>query len=1360
MKPTKVKIPFGGLMKKRNLVLLGAAFAVFMLFAGCQNNAGDSSGGGNERSDKAALELIKGKLKIPSVVKKASDLQLPKEMGGAVIIWKSDKPDVIGNDGTVNIPEGAGSTDVKLTATISKGGSSVDVPFTVKVFHKNQPIDDASLVQQAKEKLELPKTELITNEKLELPQTVGEGTNAVDVEWSSDNEDVIKNDGTVTRPDGSGITEVKLTATLKKGSKSVKKVFVIKVHNKESQQDDEAVVNIAKNNLILKTSEVKTDGKISLPEVQDGAAVKWASGNKAVISDDGTVTCPSGTGVTIVELTATITKGGKKAVKTFYITVHNKDNADKEIVDAAKEKLSVSPVKITSDTAISLPQTVGEGADVVNVTWSSSNKTVIADNGTVTRPDGAGTTEVKLTATLKKGNITAEKEFTLTVYNKGETITDKQAVVFAKENLSLPEIVLEGSTINLKTSAENGVSITWSSSDAIINAADGKVNNLTDTKPKSVTLTATISKGTESATKKFMIAVRPTDAKLVDAAEASLTYPEKIETDSINLPKAVGEGDYAVTVTWTISDKDVISENGTVTRPLGAGEKPVTLKAELKKGSILKVKTFNLKVIYGKGNYWNAYKDEYKSGDVRIKESGEDVEAVVSVDTTGTWDAGVFKKYVFPTAATYMVSFEIKSSEPAETTFAVRHIGKGNLAKAPVKIGTNWAEQRYLVAVDDESNGENLDISIALKKGTTNIRNVKVFNTWDNWQEWEKTEYGSWGLWKSDKVGKLASSTAYDFAKDSIKVKNYLYTTLTHEGDWAYGFTYSRKYTAGAHYFKFKSTGFNGKIAVVAEGDKNLSRSIVPASIIDGTECWFSFDIPSEYVGKKIAMNFLTADKSGPREETIKIEDVKIFDAKPSSGTELESFKTFITLNDSWSIENLTDNGSIISGTPVASPDSVSLKLANDVQDGQYFKLIYGPKDFEAGMYKITYNKNVPENGMGWKELKIGKTAYTLGGDYVLIPEAGKGKIEFGLKKAGDYSISNMKIEKLDKGLLELGGIVGDVQEPAWEIDNVNWTNMDIPGGIYEYEFTAKNTLHKWQVSAFKGQWKPHFLGASVPADGNEVKLTYDDGNSCVSKNLTPGNKYKITVRVQGFDVYAKITPVTATVSAKWSIENSTSVSDIITYSNATDDSMTFTIKNDISDGALVLRYGKENFEYGKAYRPVYNFSDDSVLAFRYWFTDGNASSEHKDDYSWFDKSCNGYYCFGLKKGGTYTISNMKIEGISISKDSLLKGGIVGLGASWEARNALWHRVDEANKVYEYFFTARATSEEWKVLKFRDWSVKFGNAVVPPDNTEVLLQENPSDDKNRKTENLTVGENYTLTVTVRDGKVYAKIKQR
>lgn len=885
-----------------------------------------------------------------------------------------------------------------------------------------------------------------------------------------------------------------------------------------------------KNNLTLKTLEVKTDGKLQLPTFQDGAAVKWTSGNKSVIADDGTVTRPEGTGVTTVELTATITKGTEKAVKTFYITVHNRGNDDKEIVEAAKEKLSVSPVKLTSDTAITLPQTVGEGADSVSVTWSSSNKNVISDNGTVTRPTGSGTTEVILTATLKKGSATAVKKFTITVYNKGETISDKQAVDFAKENLSLPEILLEGSAIELKTAADNGVSITWSSSDSLIDAANGKVNNLPDITPKKVTLTAAISKGTETATKTFPITVRPTDSRLVAAAKASLTYPEKIETDSINLPKAVGEGDYAVTVTWTISDKDVISENGTVTRPLGAGEKPVTLKAELKKGSILKVKTFNLKVIYGKGNYWNAYKDEYKSGDVRIKESGEDVEAVVSVDTTGTWDAGVFKKYVFPKAATYMVSFEIKSSEAAETTFSVHHIGKGNLAEAPVKIGTNWAEQRYLVAVDDESKGENLDIRIALKKGTTNIRNVKVLNIWDEAQEWKNKEYGVWGLWKNSVVEKGVSSTAYGFTKDSINVKNYLHKAIDYSdpkygGAWAYAFQYVNKYAAGAHYFKFRNTGFKGSIRVVHD-NKTLAVCTVPDTSSSGTECWFSFDVPPESDGKEIHIDFLTADKKGPREETIKIEDVKVLDVKPASGTELASFKTFMVLNDKWSLENGTNNESIISGTPVAAEDSISsLTLANDIPSGQHIKVIYNHGDFEAGIYKVTFGTEVPADGIGWKEIEM-ESKYWMDKDYVIIPKSGKGKFVIGLSKtkAGTYSISNLKVEKVNgKGLLELGGIFGSVQMPVWQIDNVKWTKSEIANGIYEYAFTAATTEAEWGVAAFKGQWSSVYRGAKVRVDGKEVKLTHNSNENCKTENLTVGDIYKITVRVKDFDVYAKI---------------------------------------------------------------------------------------------------------------------------------------------------------------------------------------------------------------------------------------------
>lgn len=39
-------------------------------------------------------------------------------MGGAVITWKSDKPNIIGNDGI-------GTTKVKVTATLKKGSKSV-----------------------------------------------------------------------------------------------------------------------------------------------------------------------------------------------------------------------------------------------------------------------------------------------------------------------------------------------------------------------------------------------------------------------------------------------------------------------------------------------------------------------------------------------------------------------------------------------------------------------------------------------------------------------------------------------------------------------------------------------------------------------------------------------------------------------------------------------------------------------------------------------------------------------------------------------------------------------------------------------------------------------------------------------------------------------------------------------------------------------------------------------------------------------------------------------------------------------------------------------------------------------------------
>lgn len=59
-----------------------------------------------------------------------------------------------------------------------------------------------------------------------------------------------------------------------------------------------------------------------------------------------------------------------------------------------------------------------KNAGGVTISWKSSNRQIITDDGSVHFPSGNGQTKVKLTATLKKGNATDTRDFTVTVYHK------------------------------------------------------------------------------------------------------------------------------------------------------------------------------------------------------------------------------------------------------------------------------------------------------------------------------------------------------------------------------------------------------------------------------------------------------------------------------------------------------------------------------------------------------------------------------------------------------------------------------------------------------------------------------------------------------------------------------------------------------------------------------------------------------------------------------------------------------------------------------------------------------------------------------------------------------------------------------
>ena len=171
----------------------------------------------DENAANSVIERDAAALSIPEST--MVDLILPTEgsSGFTTITWESDHPDVIATDGTVIRPE-SGAEDVTLRATIKAGETEQQFTFTVNVPAANASGDIVIYRNQ------LTLNAGFVTSDLTLPTSSG----AAAVRWQSDNETVIANDGTVTRPDTN--TNVKLTATLSlDGTEDVIKEFNLTV---------------------------------------------------------------------------------------------------------------------------------------------------------------------------------------------------------------------------------------------------------------------------------------------------------------------------------------------------------------------------------------------------------------------------------------------------------------------------------------------------------------------------------------------------------------------------------------------------------------------------------------------------------------------------------------------------------------------------------------------------------------------------------------------------------------------------------------------------------------------------------------------------------------------------------------------------------------------------------------------------------------------------------------------------------------------------------------------------------------------------------------------------------------------------
>jgi beta-xylosidase len=192
------------------------------------------------------------------------------------------------------------------------------------------------------------------------------------------------------------------------------------------------------------------------------------------------------------------------------------------------------------------------------------------------------------------------------IYNRALTATEVSDISLTDANrlssdtdaLGLGDLSGVTANLTLPTAGPFGSSIAWASSNPAVISSTGTVTRpgaLED--PAHVTLTATLTRGSGTATKTFAATVLPEEddqAKAGDAAAAlSLVHPDDVR-GNLTLPESSSHG---AVVTWASSAPAIVATDGIVTRPAhGSGDASVTLTATVTVGSGTATRTFALTV--------------------------------------------------------------------------------------------------------------------------------------------------------------------------------------------------------------------------------------------------------------------------------------------------------------------------------------------------------------------------------------------------------------------------------------------------------------------------------------------------------------------------------------------------------------------------------------------------------------------------------------------------------------------------------------------------------------------------------------------------------------------------------------------
>ena len=319
---------------------------------------------------------------------------------------------------------------MKLAKRVFAVFAAITLVFTVAACEGfesplNEIVDSVSIVYSAGD------SDVAVTQDVSLPTSFGDAT----ISWTSSNQNVISNEGDVTR--GFSDVTVTLTARVDLNGEVATVNFTVTVlgYDADAMLDDLSLTgaNISYN-ATLELFEVT--GDFTIPQSVDGFSVSWSSTAPSIVSTDGVVNIPEyGQPDAIVTLTASI-NGVELDFELVVKASTVAPDPDMVRLEEAKVLLLISGVSDGVLVDVDLPMFVGaEGsADRVSVTWSSSNPAVLADDGTVTRPaPGSGNVTVTMTATLTLNGKSVTKDFELIVIEEvSATPTDSIADAIAK----------------------------------------------------------------------------------------------------------------------------------------------------------------------------------------------------------------------------------------------------------------------------------------------------------------------------------------------------------------------------------------------------------------------------------------------------------------------------------------------------------------------------------------------------------------------------------------------------------------------------------------------------------------------------------------------------------------------------------------------------------------------------------------------------------------------------------------------------------------------------------------------------------------------------------------------------------------